>query len=373
MKLKFLLSLFIYISLSSFAQKGNKAFAIMGSGNGDFLWMNIRQIDLSTGNVTKNIFENGITGFEMRNALTGEEMLLKDELNARQTTLPQYPTATMVAAAAYDQKHDKLFFTPMFLNELRWADLSARGDRPKFYTLHSQILNLEKVTDEANNFTRMTIAADGNGYMLNNDGNHLIKFTTGKKIIITELGSLTDASSNNHISVHNKCSSWGGDMVADALGNLYLFTANKNVFKINIETKIATHIGSITGLSGVYTLNGAAVDNDDNVIVSSANSLEGYYRVNMKDLSATKLNTTGKIYNASDLASGNLLFQKEADQARKRSSLLVGPVFEIHCNAVGKATTDFSCHMCGYQGVGSVFMLLLVAHMSHDPHPEILI
>ena len=67
------------------------------------------------------------------------------------------------------------------------------------------------------------------------------------------------------------------------------------------------------------------------------------------------------------------IFQQEADQARKRSSLLVGPVFEIHCNAVGKATTDFSCHMCGYQGVGSVFMLLLVAHMSHDPHPEILI
>ena len=31
----------------------------------------------------------------------------------------------------------------------------------------------------------------------------------------------------------------------------------------------------------------------------------------MKDFSATKLNTKGQVYNASDLASGNLLHQDE--------------------------------------------------------------
>jgi hypothetical protein len=310
MKRKLLLSAFILsFSICTLAQDANKAFAITGSGNGDFQWMNIRQIDLTTGAVTKSIFEKGVTNFQIRNAATDKDLVLVNDQNAKQLSSAEYPTATMVAAAAYDKKHNKLFFTPMLLGELRWLDLSSNSERPKFYTLSSSLLHMGN--DEANNITRMTIGADGNGYALTNDANHLIKFTTGKKIVITDLGSLIDASSNNGISVHNKCSCWGGDIVADAYGNLYLFTASKNVFKINLENRIATHIGGITGLSGLYTLNGAAVDNDDNVIISSANTFEGFYKVNMKDLSATKLNTTGQIYNASDLANGNLLFASQ--------------------------------------------------------------
>ena len=309
MKLKLLLSSFILSSSFSFAQDANKAFAITGNSNGDFQWMSIRQIDLSTGAVIKNIFEKGITAFQIRNAATDKEVMLVNEQNGKQLSSPQYPTATMVAAAAYDKKHNKLFFTPILIGELRWLDLSSNSEVPKFYTFPSSLLHMGN--DDANNITRMTIGADGNGYAITNDGNHLIKFTTGKKTIITDLGGLVDASSNNTISVHNKCSSWGGDIVADALGNLYLFTASKNIFKINIENRIATHLGSITGLSGVYTLNGAAVDNNDNVIISSANTFEGFYKVNMKDLAATKLNTTGQVYNASDLANGNLLFESQ--------------------------------------------------------------
>jgi hypothetical protein len=200
----------------------------------------------------------------------------------------------------------------MFINQLRWLDLSSGTEQPKFYTLQSPLLNLANSQDEANHFTRMTIGADGNGYALTNDANHLIKFTTGKKVVITDLGALIDASANNTISVHNKCSSWGGDLVADAFGGLYLFTASRNVFKIDIENKIAAYLGGITGLSGTYTVNGAAVDNDDNVIISSANTFEGFYSVNIKDLAAAKLNTSGQIFNASDLANGNLLFASEA-------------------------------------------------------------
>jgi hypothetical protein len=312
MKFKTLLTAFILsISISAFAQDANKAFAITGAGTGDFQWMNIRQIDLSSGAVTKNIFEKGVTGFQMRNVITSKIVMLNSNYNGKEYSLTEYPTATMVAAAAYDKKHNKLFFTPMFINELRWLDLSSGAEQPKFYTLQSPLLNLANSKDEANHITRMTIGADGNGYALTNDGNHLIKFTTGKKVVFTDLGALIDASSNNQMSVHNKCSCWGGDIVADALGNLYLFTAGKNVFKIDIESRIATHIGSITGLSGLYTINGAAVDNDDNVIISSANTFEGFYKVNIKDLAAVKLNTSGQIFNASDLANGNLLFERQ--------------------------------------------------------------
>lgn len=325
MKLKLLLSAFILLSfsISAFAQDASKAFAITGSGTGDFQWMNIRQIDLSSGAVTKNIFEKGITGFQMRNVITSKIVMLTSNYNGKEYTLPEYPTATMVAAAAYDKKHNKLFFTPMFINELRWLDLSSGAEQPKFYTLQSPLLNLANSKDEANHITRMTIGADGNGYALTNDGNHLIKFTTGKKVVITDLGALIDAPSNNQMSVHNKCGCWGGDIVADALGNLYLFTAAKNVFKINIESRIATYLGSITGLSGLYTLNGAAVDNDDNIIISSANTFEGFYKVNIKDLAAVKLNTSGQVFNASDLANGNLLFASQV-----RNTLGAAPLIQ---------------------------------------------
>ena len=51
--------------------------------------------------------------------------------------------------------------------------------------------------------------------------------------MITDLGNIVDAGSNNGISVHNQCSSWGGDMVADASGKLILFTAAHQVFEID--------------------------------------------------------------------------------------------------------------------------------------------
>ncbi|MGH2648937.1 MAG: T9SS type A sorting domain-containing protein, partial [Ginsengibacter sp.] len=47
------------------------------------------------------------------------------------------------------------------------------------------------------------------------------------------------------------------------------------------------------------------------VIVSSANTFEGYYKVDVNKLTATKITPQGKIYNASDLASSNLLHQSE--------------------------------------------------------------
>jgi hypothetical protein len=227
------------------------------------------------------------------------------------------PTETMVAAAAYDKRHNKLFFTPMRIGELRWVDLSAGGENQKFYTEKAALLNTLNLNDEANHITRMDIAADGNGYAITNDGNHLIRFTTGKKTVITDLGNLIDADENkNGISIHNRCTSWGGDMVADAFGKLYVISASHNVFKVDIDSRIATHMGTITGLPATYTTNGAAVDAGGDIVVSSANTFEGYYKFKIADFAAVKIEGSEKVYNASDLANGNLLFQKEADAKR---------------------------------------------------------
>ena len=165
----------------------------------------------------------------------------------------------------------------------------------------------------------MVIAADGNGYAMTNDGNHFIKFTTGRKPVITDLGNLVDDESNNGMSIHNKCTSWGGDMLADAFGKLYVISANRNVFVVDINTRVASYNGAITGLPGNYSTNAAAVNNKGEIVVGSANVFDGYYTLKLDDLKAVRLEGSDKTYNASDMANGNLLLQKEADEAKKYS------------------------------------------------------
>ncbi|MGF2414249.1 T9SS type A sorting domain-containing protein [Ferruginibacter sp.] len=340
MNVKILLSTsFIISSFAALAQDAGKTYAITGDGTGDFRWMNIRQVDIASGKVTRDIYQNNKTAFVLTDATTktpASQLTFKYDNNGAATTvqMQDVPTVTMVAAAAYDKRHDKLFFTPMRVGELRWLDVNAKGDIPKFYTEKTQLLNTLDMMDEANHITRMDIAADGNGYAITNDGNHLIRFTTGKKTVITDMGNLVDAEDNKSgISIHNKCTSWGGDMIADAYGKLYVISAMHQVFKVDIDTRITTHIGTITGLPANYTTNGAAVDADDYIVLSSANSFEGYYKIKLDDLAAVKIEGSDKVYNASDLANGNLLFQKEATAKKTFDIPSLAPVATINTDA----------------------------------------
>ncbi len=326
MKLKFSLSFILSVLFFSGFSQNNFAFAITGQANGSLNWTDIRRLDMSTGNINAVIFEQGKTKFSFIDAETKKAVgsitvkgvpittLVMDKASHTTQAISienPSPTFLMSAAMAYDKRHDKLFFASMHTGTLIWLDLSSGNEIPSFYTIQKPLINNDDYTDEALNITRMTIGADGNGYALTNDANHLIRFTTGKKTIITDLGNLVDAESNKGISVHNKCSSWGGDIVADAFGKLYLFTASHSVFEIDIQSRIASYKGAVLNLPPAFSLNGAAVDKDENVIVSSANTIEGFYKINIKSLSATKLITTGQIFNASDLASSNLLKQSE--------------------------------------------------------------
>ncbi len=320
MKYKLLLtSAFIVSTAVATAQNSNKAFAITGDGNQDYVWMNIRQVDLGTGQISKTIFQRSKSNFVLTDVNTKTATTQASAVNTNLFQSKDYPTGSLVAAAAYDMRSNKLFFTPMRVGELRWLDMDIKNETPKFYTLSSEVLNFGIAMDEANHITRMVIAADGNGYAVTNDGNHFIKFTTGKKPVITDLGNLIDNENNNGISIHNKCTSWGGDMLADAMGKLYVISANRHVFEVDINSRVATHKGAITGLPANYTTNAAAVNTDGDMVVSSANVFEGYYKVKLADLTATSIEGSDKRYNASDLANGNLLLQKEADAARKYS------------------------------------------------------
>lgn len=345
--------------LGGFSQKRSPAFAITGQANGNFSWTDIRGIDMATGDAGKVFFENGKTKFSFRDAATNktvDQLILKGNLakavhnntNLSSNSVVLHnitPTSLMSAAVAYDKKHGKLFFASMHTGSLMWLDLRSDGDIPSFYTVEKKLVTIDDYNNEALNITRMAIGADGYGYALTNDGKHLIKFSTGEKVIITDLGSLMDAETNNSISIHNQCSSWGGDIVADAFGKLYLFTAFQNIFEIDIQSRVATHKGKINKLPAAFSLNGAAVDDDENVIVSSANTFEGFYKINMKDLSAEKLNTKGQVFNASDLASSNLLNQKlnKSGIAILRSPEMLGNKFiTIYPNPISNGQVKIS-------------------------------
>jgi hypothetical protein len=245
----------------------------------------------------------------VNNVITTQRIIIN-----RSSELLDKPFSTTSAACAYDKKHERLYYTPMGINELRYIDLKAKT--PTIYYFENEPFGaLSSRHDVQNQITRMVIAGDGNGYALTNSAKHLIRFTTDKKANITDLGSLTNDAANGRYSVHN--TGGGGDLVADEKNNLYLIAANRAVFKISLETQVASYVGSIKGLPREFSTNGAVVEKGTSIVVSSANSTLGYFRFDLEDLQAERISPEGSVYNASDLANGNLLSVKKKKESKE--------------------------------------------------------
>jgi len=353
--LLFVMTAFITTAQAQKTSKSTTGYAITAAEKGGRSWREVRMVDVNTGAEVKTIYDSK-QETEALNARTGKPIAkaaasntdsktttytitshtpatvsgiqqkqvvnLDEVLNATNINNHTYsrtvviingreqkdkPFSTNSAAMAYDKKHERLYYTPMSINQLRYIDLKTN----KIYYFEEEDFGVVKsIGDVANQVTRMAIASDGNGYALTNDGNHLIRFTTGKKPTITDLGALTDDAANTKYSIHSG-SGWGGDIVADAAANLYLITANRNVFKINIGSKVATHLGAIKGLPQGFSTNGAMVEEGSKVIIASSESTVGYYHFDLTTLQAEKISTGSDVFNASDLANGNLAFDKK--------------------------------------------------------------
>jgi hypothetical protein len=362
-----LLGAFACVTIYSQAQskKSATAFAITSPEKGSSGWKDVKLVDLSTGEEIQSVFKSG-QEIEILNPRTGKAVVKKDETMAaeqasKQTTqvyviddnkqprlvtanedlaqlkaagkrviivkngsmrVQSYdkPFATNSAALAYDKKHERLYYTPMGINQLRYIDL--RSKTPKIYYFEDEAFGVVKHQgDVAGQIARMVIASDGNGYALSNDANHFMRFTTGKKPEITDLGILTDDASSK-ISIHNGV---GGDLIADNRGNLYLVTAYRNVFKINIETKMSSYLGGIKGLPESYQTNGAVVDGENKIVVCSGTSTDAYYRFDINDLKAERVSNSGSVFNASDLANSNILaVAKKKDEEKPKE--VVAPI-----------------------------------------------
>ena len=305
MKKKILPSLAIaalLITSHSNAQK-NSAFAVTGATKGNYTWNVIREIDLSTGEVIRTIYDPAV------NKSVSQKLLTNDRAAGFSS---RSVTGSGVAAAAFDAVHNRLYFTNMRGNELKYFDFST--NETNVVINGNPAFNTGDKSDEANIITRMGFANDGKGYAITNDGKSLLRFTTGEQPVITNLGSLTDGKKNGTMSIHAQPTSWGGDMVGDTYGNMYLVTYRNHIFKINLYTRVADYLGQIKGLPAEFTSNGMVVNNDGDIVVSSATMSDNYYKINISTLAATAIKKKDEqVFNSSDLANSNLLYDKKAE------------------------------------------------------------
>ncbi|MEO8711720.1 MAG: T9SS type A sorting domain-containing protein [Parafilimonas sp.] len=349
MKNKFLplviLMIVLAASANSFSQS-KKFFAVTGEQFGNVNWMVFRQADMDGSNAIKTLYLPAENNEAVYDAVSGEKIITNIANAVAPASTPQTCGCInnrMVAAIAYDAKNNRLYYTQMMGNQLRYLDLNS--SQPKSYAVTTQLLkNFPNQPGEASVITRMVIASDNYGYALTNDNEHLIRFSLGKQTSITDLGNLIDAKTNGENSVKKQFVSWGGDLIADANGNLYLFAMQRGVYKINPNTRLATFIGQIKNMPEDYTVNAAMVEDGANVIVGSSTKTTNYYRVNLTTLEATELSKkTEQVYNVSDFANANFAFSKSKNENAVAKTIVKSSV-NIYPNPVSdkKLNVQFS-------------------------------
>jgi hypothetical protein len=260
------------------------AYTVTDSVQNGSKWNYLRKIDLRTGT---------FSGILMR------------LLNSNDT-IANSPLFNGIAAIALDEKNNRLYYTAMLTDRLSYIDL--RTMRTNIITNRFTGL-FPKSTNQSDVFTRMVIADENNGYALTNDANHLVQFNI-KSNRIKDLGALIDAP-NNNVSVHEICSSYGGDIIAADDDLLYLITSRNHVFKIKVETKVAKYVGDISGLPAQFTTSSATVDYRKNrVVIGSSVDSSDIYTVDFNTLVATRLYSTNT-WLTSDMANANILKLKK--------------------------------------------------------------
>jgi hypothetical protein len=268
------------------------AYAITSINNSTTEWVALRKLDIRVGklsNMLLNLYDRNQQPFPA-NTISANLAV---------------PGNSGVAAIAYDRKRNRLFYVPMYNDQLRYIDLATMATVPVEEGYFSKAGHY--VFQPASPITRLVIAPDDYGYTVTTDGSHLIRFTTNGIPVLKDLGPLVDDPHNNEMSIFNTCSNAGGDLVADDAGDLYLITATNRVFKIDIKTRITTFLATISGLPSRFTTNGAAVDENGKLIVCSSVYKEGFFIVDPKTWKAFPALENQPIYNCSDLANSNVL------------------------------------------------------------------
>ena len=317
------------------------AFAVTDINQNTGGWTVLRKLNLQTG-IYSDALLNGVDGKATTYNITSK-LQIDVNADARAVTNSSVPFNTGVAAIAYDKKNNRLYYTPMFIDQLRYIDLKTMK---VYYVTDQSFTGIASAhNDEANVVTRMVIAPDGYGYAVTNDANTFIRFSTGRKLAIAQLGSLVDDPANTGISVHNRCSSWGGDLVADDAGNLYMFSARNMVFKISVETKVATWLGPIKGLPPDFTTNGVVVTDDQKLLAGSQVYSKSWFVIDPQSWTATEYKTPKGVYLTSDLANSNILSTRKKSPTEiatiPQRDMALSNIIQLYPNPVNVSENQF--------------------------------
>ncbi len=272
---KHLFPLFLlFIGINASAQQD--FFALVGKDSPNIIFNDFRAIDANNGISGETIFTETSSAKVFSQTRNGAVTEDKNTYNNAQ--------AVNMATLAFDPSNNNLVYMPMFSSNIYVLNAKSRE-----ITLVEN--NVARVTacDINSHFTRMATGYDGSIYALNNVGTQFIKISkVGNQYSVVDLGTITDDAANAKNSFTTMETGFGGDMIADAEGNFYVFSASGNVFKVVTKDLKARFIGKISGIPDSYSVNGSAVNAKGNVVIASAKG-GSLYEVDLNTLQAKEL------------------------------------------------------------------------------------
>lgn len=192
--------------------------------------------------------------------------------------------ATTLATLAFDASGNNLVYMPMFS-----SNIYVLNQKTKEITLVENTVARVSSCDINSHITRMATGYDGNIYAINNAGTQFLQISKKHdQYIVSDLGIIKDDASNGKNSFTSMETGFGGDIIADADNNFYVFSASGNVFKVSTKELKTKFVGKITGLPENYSVNGAAVNSKGNIVVASAKG-SALYELNLNSLEAKLL------------------------------------------------------------------------------------
>lgn len=299
---KHLLPLFLlFTGANAFAQQD--FFALVGKDTPNIVFSDFRAIDGTRAVSGEKIFTSDSPSTVLSQSRNGSVAEDKNTFNNAQ--------AVNMATLAYDPYNNNLVYMPMFSSNIYVLNAGT-----KEITLVEN--NTARVTscDINSHFTRMATGYDGNIYAVNNAGTQFLQISKrGSQYVVNDLGIIKDDASNGKNSFTTIETGFGGDMVADADNNFYIFSASGNVFKVSTKELKAKFVGKISGIPDNYSVNGSAVNSKGKVLIASAKGAP-LYEVDIHTLQAKPMEGEQNLhiydlaskYFANDKAVSNTVF-----------------------------------------------------------------
>ncbi len=269
---KHLLPLFLlFTGANAFAQQD--FFALVGKDTPNIVFSDFRAIDGTNATSGEKIFTSDAQSRVFSQSRNGSVTEDKNTFNNAQ--------AVNMATLTYDPYNNSLVYMPMFS-----SNIYVLNAKTKEITLVENTVARVTSCDINSHITRMATGYDGNIYAVNNSGTQFLQISRkGNRYMVKDLGIIKDDASNGKNSFTTIETGFGGDMIADADNNFYVFSASGNVFKVSTKELKAKFVGKISGIPDNYSVNGSAVNSKGKVVIASAKGAP-LYEVDLASLQA---------------------------------------------------------------------------------------